>query len=119
MLNWSKILHNNSVNAVNVKGQNSHSQVDNIFQKHHKVFETQVKLNQINNFTADVKLEKGSEPIFRKARPVPNSLLQIVETELDRLEKNGCDQKSENEQVGITNRGSSENWGKHTYLWRL
>ena len=92
-LNWSKILHSNSVNAVNVKGQNSHSQVDNIVQKHHKkVFETQVKLNQIN-FTADVKLEKGSEPIFRKARSVPYSLLQKVESELDRLEKNGVIKK--------------------------
>ena len=92
-LNWSKILHSNSVNAVNVKGQNSHSQVDNIVQKHHNVFETQVTLNQINNFTADVKLEKGSEPIFRKARPVPYSLLQKVESELDRLEKNGVIKK--------------------------
>ena len=57
------------------------------------MFETQVKLNQINNFTADVKLEKGSEPIFRKARPVPYSLLQKVESELDRLEKNGVIKK--------------------------
>ena len=92
-LNWSKILHSNRVNAVNVKGQNSHSQVDNIVQKHLKVFETQVKLSQINNFTADVKLEKGSEPIFRKARPVPYSLLQKVESELGRLEKNGVIKK--------------------------
>ena len=54
------------------------------------MFETQVKLNQINNFTADVKLEKGSEPIFRKARPVPYSLLKKVESE---LEKNGVIKK--------------------------
>ena len=52
-----------------------------------------MKLNQINNFTADVKLEKGSEPIFRKVRPVPYSLLQKVESELDRLEKNGVIKK--------------------------
>ena len=91
-LNWRKILHSNRVNAVNAKGQNSHSRVDNVVQKHHKVFETQVKLNQINNFTAD-DTEKGSEPIFRKARPVPYSLLQKVESELDRLEKNGVIKK--------------------------
>ena len=49
----------------------------------------------IKGFKADIKLQGGAIPIFRKARLFPYALRQNVEEELDRLKKLGVVKKLE------------------------
>ena len=50
---------------------------------------------KINNFKATIALQPGAQPVYRKARPVPYTLKQKVEAELDRLEQQGIIKKVE------------------------
>ena len=43
----------------------------------------------LQNFKADVKLRAETEPIFKKARPVPYALKTKVEENLDKAEREG------------------------------
>ncbi len=90
-LNWSKILRTVNVNNVNTKK----TDVKSVMNKYSEVFEAKDTLNRIKNFTVDVKMEKNAQPIFHKARPVPYSLANKVQTELNRLEKQGVIKKVE------------------------
>ena len=87
-LNWKKILH---INNVNESAQRN--DIASVLQNHRDVFETKDQLNIIKDFTVDIKLEKGAQPIFKKARPVPYFLVKEVEKELNKLEKKGVIKK--------------------------
>ncbi len=47
------------------------------------------KPNAIKDFKATIRVRQNATPIFQKARPVPYALREVVEKELDRLEKPG------------------------------
>ncbi len=60
--------------------------------KYRSVFEGK---GVIKTFTADIKIKEDVNPKFCKARPVPYSMREAVETELNRLEKEGIIKKVE------------------------
>ena len=60
---------------------------EELLNKYKYVFDAQHGV--IKGFKADLLLKKDAKPVFKKARPVPFSLREIVEKELDRLTKDG------------------------------
>ena len=60
---------------------------EEFLKKHRSVFDCQHGV--IKGFKADLLLKKDVKPVFKKARPVPFSLKEVVEKELDRLTKDG------------------------------
>ena len=44
---------------------------------------------KVNDFKADIQIKENAKPIFCKARPVPYSLKQEVEKQLDKMEADG------------------------------
>ncbi len=47
------------------------------------------KPSAIKDFKATIRVRQDATPIFQKARPVPYALQEVVEKELDKLEKAG------------------------------
>lgn len=64
---------------------NKKSLVEKIVTDYSDVFES--KIGKIPNYTCSLKLRENSKPIFIKPRPIPYSLKQEVEKELDKLEE--------------------------------
>ena len=60
---------------------------EELLKKHRSVFDGQHGV--IKGFKADLLLKKDVKPVFKKACPVPFSLKEVVEKELDRLTKDG------------------------------
>ena len=58
-----------------------------LLKKHRPVFDGQHGV--IEGFKADLLLEKDAKPVFKKARPVPFSLKEVVEKELVPLTEDG------------------------------
>ena len=81
-LDWGKILSVSKDNPV-----------DRLEKEYPKLFD--VGYGKINNFKATISLQPGSQPVYRKTRPVPYALKQKVEAELNRLEQQGIIKKVE------------------------
>eukprot|EP00795_Rhopilema_esculentum_P009037 gene9037-16680_t len=60
---------------------------EELVKKYKNVFDAQHGV--IKGYKADLLLKKDAKPVFKKARPVPFSLKEIVEKELNRLTKDG------------------------------
>ncbi|KAI7789894.1 hypothetical protein IRJ41_014004, partial [Triplophysa rosa] len=80
-LNWKEIFRLSHVVAVNA------STIFDVLKKHNQLFGE--GYGRITDFTAKVRVQEGSKPIFHKPRPVPYALKEVVEEELARLERNG------------------------------
>lgn len=65
----------------------SDSNVDHLLSKYESVFSNTA--GTIKGFKADLRLERGTKPVFCKSRPVPFAIRTAVENELDRLEERG------------------------------
>ena len=46
-------------------------------------------LGKVSGIKANMILKEGAQPVFLKARPIPCSLREKIERELDRLQKDG------------------------------
>src|SRR4029434_3038774 len=55
-----------------------------VLQRHSQVFSEEV--SAIEDFRATIRMQPGAQPVFCKARPVPYSLKEAVEKELDRMD---------------------------------
>ena len=53
------------------------------------------ELGQMADLTANLKLKKDAEPVFKKARPVPYALQDAVDSELKKWEKMGIAERIE------------------------
>ena len=60
---------------------------EELLKKHRSVFDGQHGV--IKGFKADLLLKEDVKPVLKKARPVPLSLKEVAEKELDRLTKDG------------------------------
>ncbi len=69
----------------------SHNRVEALLQKFPQVFEE--GMGKMNTFQASLQLKPGTTPKFVEARPIPFSLKQAIEQELDRLEEAGIVEK--------------------------
>ncbi len=58
-----------------------------VLRRHTEVFSD--KPSAIKDFKATIRVRQDATPIFQKARPVPYALREVVEKELDRMEKAG------------------------------
>ena len=63
--------------------------VEEVVHKHAEVFNKKSQHNIIKGYTAQINLKPGSQPVFRKARPVPYALRQAVEQNLDKAVEQG------------------------------
>ncbi|XP_071201633.1 uncharacterized protein K02A2.6 [Salvelinus alpinus] len=79
-LNWGEIFSLSKDKPV------SQATLTNMLEKHKELFKD--GYGEIQDFTAKVRVQEGTEPIFHKPRPVPYALKEAVEKELDRLQKN-------------------------------
>lgn len=93
-LNWSLIQsrvdakeENSSVNEMNGKTVPISKLIDGLKTKYPDVFDN--TFGEIKNVTVDLVLKNSATPIFCKARPVLYALQGAVESELEKLEKNG------------------------------
>ena len=86
-------------NIFNLRGSSSElsfetqSKLQAIIDDHAEIFEP--GLGTIKGVKAKLELKEGATPKFCKARPVPYSLLNAVEEEYDRLEREGIVEKVE------------------------
>ena len=67
-----------------------------VLAQHGNVFKPSGPGDRIREFQAEVKVKEDVQPTFCKARPVPYAQLEVVEKELDRLEKAGMIRKVKN-----------------------
>ena len=70
-----------------VSAQNLPDSIKQLSEKYSDIFENE--LGTVQSFKANIKIEKDAKPKFVKARPVPYSLREDVEKELDRLVAEG------------------------------
>ena len=78
-LSWNRIHQ--------VKGVNATPVVEDIIQRYTDVFKD--KLGELRNYTASLRVDPNTKPIFCKAYHVPYALREKVGKELDRLESLG------------------------------
>lgn len=86
-LNWGEIFAVKAAGGVSVPG------VEAVLQRHKAVFGEGPSI--IKEFKASIRVKSDAQPICRKARPVPYSLREPVEKELDRLEAMGIISKTD------------------------
>lgn len=80
----SQISHGNRCNSIATG-------LEQLKRKYRGVFEPGV--GKVKGVQIRIQLKEGAKPIFKKARPVPFSLLPKVSMELDRLESEGIIEK--------------------------
>ena len=88
--NWLKELQ---LNWQNISLVSKTEMLSDILKRHDKVFNK--GLGTTKGFKADIKLQDDVKSVSCKARPVPYTLCQKVEEELDRLESQGVVKKVE------------------------
>ncbi|XP_029690263.1 uncharacterized protein K02A2.6-like isoform X1 [Takifugu rubripes] len=71
-----------------VRKLSTHStQLQSILEKHDQIFRDE--LGSMKDITVKLHVKPGSEPVFRKARPVPYAIRPKVEADLDALVESG------------------------------
>lgn len=83
-LDWNSIKTLKTSSEINLK---------KMFEDYKEIFDG--KLGEINNYEVKLKLKPNVQPIFCRSRPVPFALKNRVESEIDRLEKEGIIEKIE------------------------
>ncbi|XP_054723430.1 uncharacterized protein K02A2.6-like [Uloborus diversus] len=81
-LDWSAIKTLKTSNELSLK---------KLLEEYKEIFDG--KLGEINNHEVKLNLKPNSQPIFCRSRPVPFTLKNRVESEIDRLEKEGIIEK--------------------------
>lgn len=86
-LDWKSIF------SVEKETKSTDPELQAMLKQHASVFSESV--SAIADFKATIRMQSGAQPKFCKARPVPYSLKDAVERELNRLEKEGIISKAE------------------------
>lgn len=98
--NWLEKLKLDWKNIFTLGKETKHGdpELQAVLQRHSQVFSEEV--SAIEDFRATIRMQPGAQPVFCKARPVPYSLKEAVEKELDRMEKEGIVSKVDRSQWG-------------------
>lgn len=98
--NWLEKLKLDWRNIFTVEKGTKHGdpELQAVLQRHAVVFSE--KVSAIEEFRATIRMQPNARPVFCKARPVPYSLKEAVEKELDRLEKEGIVSKVDRSKWG-------------------
>jgi transposase InsO family protein len=70
------------------KTSSVHQRLDLVLRKHSALFQENDNYDGLTNFKAHIRVKPDAKPVFLKARRVPYALKDMVEAELDKLEKN-------------------------------
>ena len=94
---WLKVVKLDWEGIFNLKGASPElsrqEKLQALLDAHAELF--QAELGTIKGITAKLQMKEGATPKFCKARPVPYSLLDAVNEEYDRLERQGIVEKIE------------------------
>ena len=85
--NWLEVIQLSWDRIHQLKAVNGTPSIENIIQRYPDVFND--ALCELRNYTASLRVNPNTKPIFCKARHVPQALREKVDKELDRLESLG------------------------------
>ena len=88
-VNWNAVFQTSvKANALNnIDSTTAQNKLAVLKRRYPAVFSKE--LGKVNNFKAKLNIKENAVPKFRKARPIPYSLKEVVGDEIDRLEREG------------------------------